>query len=141
MGSVPGLMDRLAIDGMNLIGSRPDGWWKDPDRAMRRLIEDLDRYATITGQDVTVVFDRAPSDVSPGIHGAVTVVFAPLRGRDAADHEIVRIVAEDPSPHSINVVTSDRRLIERVRQVGATVMSSMSFRHRLASALGSGRAT
>src|SRR6266571_950443 len=31
---------RWLIDGMNVIGSRPDGWWNDPDRAVRRLMEE-----------------------------------------------------------------------------------------------------
>src|SRR6266542_3426625 len=85
---------RLLIDGMNLIGSRPDRWWNDPDRAVRRLIGELDRYAAATGEDVTVVFDRRPADVVPGAHGAALVAFASWRGRDAADHEIVRMLAE-----------------------------------------------
>ncbi len=126
---------------MNLIGSRPDRWWNDPDRAVRRLIEELDRYAAATGEDVTVVFDRRPPDVAPGMHGAVAVAFPSWRGRNAADHEIVRLVSEDPAPQSIRVVTSDRRLVERVRELGATLTSSGSFRRRLTSTLQSGPAT
>jgi predicted RNA-binding protein with PIN domain len=122
---------RWLVDGMNLIGSRPDRWWNDPDRAVRRLIEELDRYASTTGQDVTVVFDRRPPDVRPGRHGAVTVAFASRRGRDAADHEIVGMVAQDPDPESLTVVTSDRRLAERTRDLGARVVSSGSFRRRI----------
>jgi predicted RNA-binding protein with PIN domain len=127
---------RWLIDGMNVIGSRPNRWWNDPDRAVRELIEELERFAGATDEDVTVVFDRRPSDVPAEIHGAVKVGFASWRGRNAADHEIVRMVAEDPAPSSIRVVTSDRRLRERVRALGATVTSSMSFRRRLTEALG-----
>jgi len=116
---------------MNLIGSRPDRWWNDPDRAVRRLIDELDRFAAATGEDITVVFDRRPPDVEPGMHGAVEVAFASRRGRNAADHEIVRMVSEDPAPESIRVVTSDRRLAERIRELRATVLSSGSFRRRL----------
>ncbi len=116
---------------MNLIGSRPDRWWNDPDRAVRRLIGELDRYARATGEDVTVVFDHQPPDVPSGAHGTAQVAFASRRGRDAADHEIVRMVAEHPAPGSLTVVTSDRRLVERVRELGAQVASSGSFRRRL----------
>jgi len=123
------------IDGMNLIGSRPDRWWNDPDRAVRRLIGELDRYATATGETVTVVFDRQPPGVPPGAHGAAVVAFASRRGRDAADHEIVRMLAEDPAPDSVKVVTSDRRLVEQARQLGAAVTSSGSFRRRMDEAL------
>jgi predicted RNA-binding protein with PIN domain len=64
---------RFLLDGMNLIGSRPDRWWNDPDRAVRRLVEELERYAEATGDDVTVVFDRRPPDLAPGPHGPVMV--------------------------------------------------------------------
>ena len=124
---------------MNLIGSRPDRWWNDPDRAVRRLVGELDRYAAATGEDVTVVFDRQPADLAAGAHGAAVVAFASRRGRDAADHEIVRMVAQDQAPESFRVVTSDRRLVERVQQLGAAVTSSTSFRRRLDEALGQSR--
>jgi predicted RNA-binding protein with PIN domain len=126
---------RWLVDGMNLIGSRPDRWWNDPDRAVGRLIGELDRYAAATGEAVTVVFDRQPPGVPPGAHGVAVVAFASRRGRDAADHEIVGMLEEDPSPDSVRVVTSDRRLVERARELGAAVMSSGSFRRRMDQAL------
>src|SRR2546423_15491813 len=79
---------RLIVDGMNVIGSRPDRWWNDPDRAVRRMIEELDRYASATGDVVTVVFDRHPRDVEAGGHGAIEVRVAPRRGRGAARPDI-----------------------------------------------------
>src|SRR2546422_7840651 len=130
---------RWLIDGMNLIGSRPDRWWNDPDRAVRRLIEQLDAYASVSGDDVTVVFDRRPRDVQPGLHGRAMVAFATRRGRNAADHEIVQMVAQDSAPQALQVVTSDRRLAERVRELCASVTPSTSFRRRLDAALESSR--
>ena len=118
---------RLLVDGMNVIGTRPDRWWNDPDRAVRRFIDELDRYASRAKRDINVVFDRRPPDVEPGQHGAITVAFASWRGRDAADHEIVEMVAADQEPESVTVVTSDARLAERVRALGARVQSSGSF--------------
>ena len=129
-GSGPGRA-RWLVDGMNLIGSRPDRWWNDPERAVRRLIAELDRFAAATGADLTVVFDRRPPDVEPGRHGAVEVAFASRRGRDAADDEIVAMVAGDPDPAGERVVTSDRRLAERVRDLGAAVEPSSRFRRRV----------
>ena len=122
---------RLIVDGMNVIGSRPDRWWNDPDRAVRRFIEELDQYGSRTGEDITVVFDRQPPDVAPGPHGTITVAFASRRGRNAADHEIVQMVAEDAAPDSLTVVTSDADLAARVRGLGAKVRSSGSFRRRI----------
>ena len=126
---------RWLVDGMNVIGSRPDRWWNDPDAAVRRLIEQLDRYAQATGDDVTVVFDRQPRDVPAGPHGAVTVGFASRSGRNAADHEIAEMVENDEAPSTLTVVTSDRALIDRVKQRGARVVSSGSFRRRVDEAL------
>jgi len=122
---------RWLVDGMNLIGSRPDRWWNDPDAAVRRLVGELDRFAAATGDDVTVVFDRRPADVAPGRHGAIGVAFASRRGRNAADHELVDMVAADPDPAGARVVTSDRRLAERVRELGAGVEPAGRFRRRV----------
>jgi predicted RNA-binding protein with PIN domain len=130
-GSPGGQGPRWLVDGMNLIGSRPDRWWNDPDRAVRRLVDELDRYAAATGEQVTVAFDRRPPDLRPGRHGAVEVAFASRRGRNAADHEIVDLVAGDPDPAGVRVVTSDRRLAERVRDLGAAVEPSSRFRRRI----------
>jgi predicted RNA-binding protein with PIN domain len=122
---------RWLVDGMNLIGSRPDRWWNDPDRAVRRLIEELDRYALATGEDLTVVFDRQPADVAAGTHGAIQVAFAPWHGRNAADDEIVRMLASGEAAGDLRVVTSDRRLGERVRELGVSVTPAGAFRRRV----------
>jgi predicted RNA-binding protein with PIN domain len=116
---------------MNVIGSRPDGWWNDPDQAVHRLVESLLAFAGRTGDEVTVVFDRRPRDLEPGPRDGIVVAFPRRRGRDAADHEIVHMVAGDEDPPSLNVVTSDQRLEERVRELGAPVTSSGGFRRRL----------
>lgn len=122
---------RWLVDGANLMGSRPDGWWNNPDKATRRLIEELDAYAGATGEDLTVVFDRRVPDVAPGRHGAIEVAYASRHGANAADDEIVRMVAADEDPHTLRVVTSDRRLAERVRELGAPVSGAGNFRGRL----------
>jgi predicted RNA-binding protein with PIN domain len=113
---------RLMVDGMNVIGSRPDGWWRDRDGAVRRLLARLQELAASTGDDVTLVLDGRPlPDVPEGDHGGVHVVYATRRGRNAADDRIVELVAADPDPGSITVVTSDRELAQRVRALGAGV--------------------
>jgi predicted RNA-binding protein with PIN domain len=116
---------------MNVIGSRPDGWWNDPDRAVHRLVDSLAAFARRTGDEVTAVFDRRPGDLEPGPRDGIVVAFARRRSRDAADHEIVGIVEQDEDRSDVNVVTSDERLAERVRDLGARVTSSGRFRRRL----------
>jgi predicted RNA-binding protein with PIN domain len=120
---------RWLVDGMNVIGTRPDQWWRDRDAAMLALVDELERWAANTGEDVTVVFERPPS---PPIRSTVIeVTHAPRRKRDAADDEIVRRVRADPEPTQMRVVTSDRGLSERVSGLGASVEGAMSFRVRL----------
>lgn len=120
---------RWLIDGMNVIGTRPDGWWRDRDGAMLRLVNLVERWAAEEGEDVTVVFERKPS---PPIRSSVIVVtHAPRPGPDAADHEIMRILEADPQPSAVRVVTSDRWLEERAWGRGATVEGSESFRNRI----------
>jgi predicted RNA-binding protein with PIN domain len=116
------------VDGMNVVGSRPDGWWRDRRAAMRRLVEALERFAEETGDDVAVVFDGRPFELEEG--GRIEVGFAP-GGRNAADDAIAEWVGDDPDPGSLTVVTSDSELAARVRAAGAHVVPSGSFRNRL----------
>jgi predicted RNA-binding protein with PIN domain len=120
-------MGRLVVDGMNVIGSRPDGWWRDRDGAVRRLLAHLQELASSTGDDVTLALDGRPlADIPEGDHGGVRVVYATRGGRNAADDRIVELVRADPDPGSITVVTSDRELARRVRDIGAHVAGARS---------------
>ena len=109
---------RWLVDGMNVIGSRPDGWWRDRTAAMRRLTGDLDALARETGEPVTVVFDGAPRETGGD---RVEVRFARRRGPDAADDDIAALVERHPEPGTLIVVTSDAALAARVSAAGASV--------------------
>ena len=120
---------RWFVDGMNVIGTRPDGWWRDRDAAMLRLVDLLERWAAAEGEDVVVVFERAPS---PPIRSTVIeIAHAPRPRADAADDEIVRRVRAEPQPATVSVVTSDRWLADQVGVIGASVVGSDAFRTRL----------
>jgi predicted RNA-binding protein with PIN domain len=120
---------RWMIDAMNVIGTRPDGWWEDRHGAMVRLVENLERWAASTGDDVTVVFEHPPS---PPIDSAVVeIASAPRPGPNAADREIVRRLREEADPAAIRVVTSDHALADQVRSAGAVVEPAEPFRRRL----------
>jgi predicted RNA-binding protein with PIN domain len=118
---------RWIVDGMNVIGSRPDGWWRDRGRAIAALVNQLERWASAEGDDVTVVFERPPS---PPIDSAViTVAHAPEAAANSADDEIVRLVRADANPGEIRVATSDRALSERVKTAGASVYPAERLRN------------
>ena len=114
---------------MNVIGSRPDGWWRDRHAAMVRLVEDLERFSLAVGEAVTVVYERPPA--TPIDSEVVEVGQASVPGRDSADGEIVRRVLTDPDPASLSVVTSDRRLADQVAEAGAGTVAAGTFRGRL----------
>jgi hypothetical protein len=110
----------LVVDGANVVGARPDGWWKDRAGAARRLHEQLvvaDLDAEIT-EVVLVLEGEAKAGVRKGRDGHVTVVHAPQDG----DSEIVRQAhraAEDGN--DVTVVTADRLLAARVAKAGRIV--------------------
>jgi hypothetical protein len=106
---------RLVVDGMNVIGTRPDGWWRDRRGAQRRLVAAL----AALGEPLTVVFDgrEHETDPPPGIE----VAFAPH-----ADDAIAALSAP-----GVTVVTSDRGLADRVRAAGGEVTAAKEFRDRL----------
>jgi predicted RNA-binding protein with PIN domain len=114
---------RWLVDGMNVIGSRPDGWWRDRRGAMRRLVERLDALAASTGDEVAVVLDGKPFDLSAE---RVDVAFARRRGPDAADDDIA--ARAEPG---ITVVTSDRELARRSTERGAEIIGAGEFLRRL----------
>jgi predicted RNA-binding protein with PIN domain len=125
-------MARVVVDGMNVIGSRPDGWWRDRDAAVRRLVGALQRLARASGDDLTVVLDGRPlPDLPEGRHGGVAVVYAGRPGADAADDRIVALVAADPRPWALRVVTADRELRARVAELGAGIEPPSTLLGRL----------
>jgi predicted RNA-binding protein with PIN domain len=122
-------VSRWIVDGMNVIGSRPTGWWRDRPRAMRELAAALERFAAETGEHVTVVFDGRPFDLEGG--DGLTVLFASRRGPNAADDDIAALVERDDAPAELSVVTSDGDLAGRVRAAGGDVVGASGFRSRL----------
>jgi predicted RNA-binding protein with PIN domain len=124
---------RLVVDGMNVIGARPDGWWRDRAGARRRLLDELATWASQqVGVELTVVFDGTPrpGELEAARGRGVDVRFAP-GGPNAADSAIVALVEADADPRSITVVSSDGALVDTVRALGASVQGVGAFRRRL----------
>lgn len=122
----------IVVDGNNVRGTRPDGWWRDKRGAMHRLFDRLRCLHTQSGEDVVLVLDVPQPDLPEGrVDGdGVLVVNATRRGRDAADHRILEFLDEHPEA-SIEVVTSDRALADAAARPGVRVTGAGAFLRRL----------
>jgi predicted RNA-binding protein with PIN domain len=117
---------RWIVDGMNVIGSRPDGWWRNRRLAISELIERLELWASTEHEDVTVVFEHP---LSPPVESSlITIAHAPRAAANSADDEIVTMVRAAERPAEIRVATSDRALIEQVSELGASVYPAQRLR-------------
>jgi hypothetical protein len=120
----------LIVDAANVVGSVPDGWWRDRPAAARRLRDALVPVAAggLPGWppplEVVLVVEGAARDVA-GVPG-VRVVAAPRSGDDA----VVELVRSAAPARAVAVVTADRGLRARVRAAGATVLGPRSVPRR-----------
>jgi 8-oxo-dGTP pyrophosphatase MutT (NUDIX family) len=123
----------VVVDAANVVGSRPDGWWRDRPGAARRLLDRCARLAEagLADDELPAGLDRPPLSrwwprwvvvvegaartVRDDAPSAVSVVAAPGSGDDA----IVDAVAGTPAPAL--VVTADRELSRRCAGLGAAV--------------------
>ena len=120
----------IVVDAMNVRGSIPDGWWRDKDSALRRLVDALAAHDW-SGEWVIVVADGRPIEgLAAGTHGDVEIRYAGHCAPNAADDLIVEIVRAEADGGPITVVTSDRGLIERL-PAGTAVEGARAFRDRV----------
>lgn len=134
----------LVVDTANLLGSRPDGWWRDRAGSTSRLLAELDLMARdgVPAADLGLPGDVRWPDVVAVVEGdaraaslpaapradpaqptlrapGVAVVVAPSDG----DGEIVRVAgAARDAGREVVVVTADRGLVGRVEELGARVL-------------------
>ncbi|QQQ76334.1 NTP pyrophosphohydrolase [Saccharothrix sp. 6-C] len=118
----------LVVDAANVVGSVPDGWWRDRASAAARLRDDLVAVAEhglpdLPGPlDVVLVVEGRARHVEsvPGVR----VVSAAGSGDDA----IVDVVRDNPPQRPCTVVTADRALRHRVADLGAAVLGPRAVR-------------
>lgn len=110
----------LVVDAANVVGSRPDGWWKDRAGAARRLHEGLLVADTPYDVVVMVLEGAAKGGVRPGRDAHVRTVHAPRSGDDAIVAETRTAVERGDR---VTVVTADRFLQARVQGLGAMALS------------------
>ena len=118
------------IDAANVMGSRPDGWWRDRAAAARRLLTAIVEAGPHPGDITVVVEGAARSGVEQGLRDGVRVVHATGSGDDA----MVDIVRAETPDRPVTVVTADRELRARVTALGAEVseVDCPHFDHSLA---------
>ncbi|MEU9312788.1 NTP pyrophosphohydrolase [Streptomyces sp. NPDC048256] len=114
----------VIVDAANVVGSVPDGWWRDRHGAAERLRDRL-AAAGLPGhrgaQEIVLVVEGAARGVEP-VPG-VRVEAAPGSG----DDRIVELVAGSVGRSRL-VVTADRELRRRVTELGAEVTGPRSVR-------------
>jgi hypothetical protein len=109
----------LVVDAANVVGSRPDGWWKDRAGAARRLHEAL-LVADLSYDEVVLVLEgAAKKGVGGGSDGHVRVVHARGHGDDAI---VAEVTAARDAGHVVTAVTADRMLRARLEGQGAQVV-------------------
>ena len=138
----------VVVDAANVVGSRPDGWWRDRAGANHRLVEECLRRAAegVAGADLpaalgretlrrvwprwVVVVEGAARSVAAGSgsgagsglgSGHVNVVAAPGSG-DVAIVDAARTALAGILRPAVRVVTADRELRSRVEELGAVTV-------------------
>ena len=118
---------RMFVDGNNLMGSRPDGWWRDRAGAARRIVAEIALLARSRRGAWTIVFDGSgPRGTEPPLE-CLTVIHAGHCGRDSADDRIVELVSALPDRAMALVYTSDAALRARLHAMGAQVAGAQAL--------------
>lgn len=117
----------VVVDAANVLGSVPDGWWRDRRAAALRLRDGLEGLGAEGLSGATPQWARRPplevvlvvEGKARGIESSETVrVFsAPAVGDDG----IVEVVRRDGAGRRCLVITADRGLRARVEELGAQV--------------------
>ncbi len=120
----------LLIDGHNLIGALPNIELGARDDEMQLLIR-LRAYRSLTGRTMIVFFD---SGAMPGAAGDLSTPGLQVRFAQrpqTADDLIIAFLRRCAQPGQYAVVTNDRELAGRARQLGASILPARAFAAKL----------
>ena len=148
-------MLHLVVDAANVVGSRPDGWWRDRRGAARRLAGQIVAVLVARPEDLVETLDgRSPTSAETAgsdPHDAAVQVHLVLEGAastsaDLPTHPLLDVVHAPADGDSaiaglveeltggtdrVLVVTADRALRERVGAAGADVTGPRALLHAL----------
>ena len=122
----------VLVDGNNVMGSRPDGWWRNRAEAAGRLVAELAPLARSRGGTWTIVFDGPEPVAATADQVSLSVVYTGHRRRDGADDCIVELVGALPDPSTALLYTSDSALRARVHALGAEVAGARVLLNEIA---------
>lgn len=109
-------MQVLVVDAANVVGARPDGWWKDRAGAARRLHESL-MTADLPHDEIVLVLEGgAKGGHRAGRDAHMVTVHAPADGDSAIVESVREVVGRGAR---VTVVSADRFLRARVEGLGA----------------------
>jgi len=109
----------LVVDAANVIGSRPNGWWRDRPGAAKELASRIQRAVadgTLDAPVLLVLEGEAKKGVAEGHTDGVQIVHAAGHGDDT----LVAVAAQSDTP--VVLVSADRELRARVQRNGADVV-------------------
>ena len=115
------------MDGANVVGCVPDGWWHDRAGAAARLHAALASTQLPFDVVVLVLEGKARAGVSAGTLDGVTTVHAPASG----DDEIVARCRDHTAASAwVTVASADRGLLSRLAPLGVMALSPRELRSR-----------
>jgi hypothetical protein len=121
----------VIVDGANVVGSVPDGWWRDRPAAAVRLRDALaavlaSGLTDLPGPvEVTLVVEGKARDIPPADNGVRIE-----RAAGSGDDKITDLVRAVAATRRTVVVTADRGLRQRVLALGAEVRGPSSVPRR-----------
>lgn len=118
----------LIVDGANVVGSRPTGWWRDRAGAAQRLHDALAAVDLAYDEVVLVLEGQARRGRSEGVQRALRTVHAAGSGDDTIVDEVHR---QSTGGHGAVVVTADRALRARVSAAGGSSVGPSWLLERL----------
>lgn len=126
----------LVVDVANVLGSVPDGWWRDRADATAALVQRIRTAVAagmpgaLLGSDAAVVHPRVVCVVEGAAREGVAVGSDVVHAAGSGDDAVVGVAATIGGGDVV-VVTSDRALAARVAALGARIVGARTLRAAL----------